>query len=151
VPLSGDTASDVEQIKKTVETIDKVKKMSEKPKKKKIKKKEGEEVGGGGGGGGGEKKRRKPREKKKEKLMMDEDDDNADNCAAIKCLKPTGRNSMYRTVYLNISLFIFVQTKDYKISICCFSAKHTALTSKTKDWLDRNQIHITGRDQSDRQ
>jgi hypothetical protein len=26
------------------------------------------------------------------------------------------------------------QTKDYKISICCFSAKHTALKRKNKDW-----------------
>jgi len=29
------------------------------------------------------------------------------------------------------------QTKDYKIGICCFSAKHAALRRKTKDcgWL----------------
>ena len=25
------------------------------------------------------------------------------------------------------------QTKDYKIGICCFSAKHTALRRKSKD------------------
>jgi hypothetical protein len=31
------------------------------------------------------------------------------------------------------------QTKDYKIGICCFSAKHAALRRKSKDWLDRNQ------------
>ena len=31
------------------------------------------------------------------------------------------------------------QTKDYKIDICCFSAKHAALRSKSKDWLARNQ------------
>jgi hypothetical protein len=31
------------------------------------------------------------------------------------------------------------QTKDYKIGICCFSAKHAALQSKSKDWLDQNQ------------
>jgi hypothetical protein len=31
------------------------------------------------------------------------------------------------------------QTKDYKIAICCFSAKHTALRRKGKDWLARNQ------------
>jgi hypothetical protein len=30
------------------------------------------------------------------------------------------------------------KTKDYKIGICCFSAKHTALRSKSKDWLARN-------------
>ena len=28
------------------------------------------------------------------------------------------------------------QTKDYNIDICCFSAKHTALRRKSKDWLD---------------
>ena len=27
------------------------------------------------------------------------------------------------------------QTKDYKIDICCFSAKYAALRSKTKAWL----------------
>ena len=26
------------------------------------------------------------------------------------------------------------QTKDYNIGICCFSAKHAALSSKSKDW-----------------
>jgi hypothetical protein len=31
------------------------------------------------------------------------------------------------------------QTKDYKIDICCFSVKHTALRSKSKEWLARNQ------------
>ena len=30
------------------------------------------------------------------------------------------------------------QTKDYEISICCFSVKHTALRSKSKDWLAQN-------------
>jgi hypothetical protein len=30
------------------------------------------------------------------------------------------------------------QTKDYEIGICCFSAKHTALQRKSKDWLSRN-------------
>ena len=27
------------------------------------------------------------------------------------------------------------QSKDYKIGICCFSSKNTALKSKSKDWL----------------
>ena len=36
------------------------------------------------------------------------------------------------------------QTKDYKISICCFSAKHTALRSKSKDWLAQNQDNKSG-------
>jgi hypothetical protein len=31
------------------------------------------------------------------------------------------------------------QTKDYKIGICCFSAKHSALRRKIKDCLSRNQ------------
>jgi hypothetical protein len=35
------------------------------------------------------------------------------------------------------------QTKDYKIGICCFSAKHSALTSKNKDWLARNQNNVS--------
>ena len=35
------------------------------------------------------------------------------------------------------------QTKDYKIDICCFSAKHTALRSKSKDWLAQNQNNVS--------
>jgi hypothetical protein len=35
------------------------------------------------------------------------------------------------------------QTKDYKISICCFSAKHTTLRRKSKDWLARNQSNVS--------
>ena len=31
------------------------------------------------------------------------------------------------------------QTKDFKIGICCFSAKHTALRRRRKDWLAQNQ------------
>jgi hypothetical protein len=31
------------------------------------------------------------------------------------------------------------QTKDYKICICCFSAKHAVLRRKSKDWLTWNQ------------
>jgi hypothetical protein len=31
-------------------------------------------------------------------------------------------------------------TKDYKIDISCFSAKHTALRSKNKDWMLRIRI-----------
>ena len=34
-------------------------------------------------------------------------------------------------------------TKDYKIGICCFSAKHTALRRKSKDWLARNQNNVS--------
>ena len=35
------------------------------------------------------------------------------------------------------------QTKYYKISICCFSAKHVALRRKSKDWLARNQNNMS--------
>jgi hypothetical protein len=35
------------------------------------------------------------------------------------------------------------QTKDYKTGICCFSAKHAALRSKSKDWLARNQNNVS--------
>ena len=35
------------------------------------------------------------------------------------------------------------QTKDYKIGICCFSAKHTALRRKSKDWLAWNQDNVS--------
>ena len=35
------------------------------------------------------------------------------------------------------------QTKDYKIGICCFSAKYVALRRKTKDWLARNQENVS--------
>ena len=35
------------------------------------------------------------------------------------------------------------QTKDYEIDICCFSAKHTALRGKSKDWLALNQDDVS--------
>ena len=35
------------------------------------------------------------------------------------------------------------QTKDYKIGICCFSAKHASLRRKSKDWLARNQNNVS--------
>jgi hypothetical protein len=36
-------------------------------------------------------------------------------------------------------------TKDYKIGMCCFSTKHTALMRKSKDWLKmaRNQDNVS--------
>ena len=34
------------------------------------------------------------------------------------------------------------QTKEYKIGICCFSAKNAALRRKNKDWLARNQNNV---------
>ena len=35
------------------------------------------------------------------------------------------------------------QTKDYKIGISCFSAKHAVLKRKSKDWLARNQNNVS--------
>jgi hypothetical protein len=35
------------------------------------------------------------------------------------------------------------QTKDYKIGICCFSAKHAPLRRKSKDWLALNQNNVS--------
>ena len=35
------------------------------------------------------------------------------------------------------------QHKDYKIGMCCFSAKHAALRSKSKDWLARSQNNVS--------
>jgi hypothetical protein len=35
------------------------------------------------------------------------------------------------------------QTKEYKIGMCCFSAKNAALRRKSKDWLDRNQNNVS--------
>ena len=35
------------------------------------------------------------------------------------------------------------QTKDYKIVICCFSAKHAALRRESKDWLAQNHDNVS--------
>jgi len=35
------------------------------------------------------------------------------------------------------------QTNDYKIDICCFSAKHVELRRKRKDWLVWNQDNVS--------
>ena len=35
------------------------------------------------------------------------------------------------------------QTKDNKIGICCFSAKHKALRRRSKDWLAQNQDNVS--------
>ena len=35
------------------------------------------------------------------------------------------------------------QTKDSKIGICCFSAKHAALRRKSKGWLAQNQDNVS--------
>ena len=35
------------------------------------------------------------------------------------------------------------QTKDYKIGICCFSAKQPTLRRKSKDWSAQNQNNVS--------
>ena len=35
------------------------------------------------------------------------------------------------------------QTKDYKIGMCCFSAKHAVLMRKSRDLLVRNQNNVS--------
>ena len=35
------------------------------------------------------------------------------------------------------------QTNDYKIGICCFSAKHAALRRNNKHWLGREQHNVS--------
>ena len=35
------------------------------------------------------------------------------------------------------------QTNEYRIGICCFSAKNAALRRKRKDWLARNQNNVS--------
>jgi hypothetical protein len=35
------------------------------------------------------------------------------------------------------------KTKDYEICTRCFSAKHTALRKKNKEWLARNQDNVS--------
>jgi hypothetical protein len=34
-------------------------------------------------------------------------------------------------------------TKEYKIGIYCFSAKHAALRRKSKEWLAQNQNNVS--------
>jgi hypothetical protein len=45
--------------------------------------------------------------------------------------------------YQFLSCSIWAQTKDYKIGICCFSAKHAGLRRKSKGWLVRNQNNVS--------
>ena len=37
----------------------------------------------------------------------------------------------------------FYQTKDYKIGICCFFAKHATLSRKSKNWMAWNQDNVS--------
>jgi len=57
-------------------------------------------------------------------------------------------NSISISLYaLSYNLFFYFkrlsQTKDHKIGICCFSAKHAALRRKSKDWLARYQNNVS--------
>ena len=36
-----------------------------------------------------------------------------------------------------------VQTKDYEIGMCCFSAKHIAIKRKSKNWSALNQNNVS--------
>ena len=50
----------------------------------------------------------------------------------------------YTDSYINVlNILRLQQTKDYKIGICCFSAKHAALRRKSKDWLARNHNNVS--------
>ena len=42
-----------------------------------------------------------------------------------------------------VMVSVLSQTKDYEISILCFSAKHAPLWSDGKDRLARNQSNVT--------
>ena len=42
-----------------------------------------------------------------------------------------------------VSVLASSQTKEYCIAICCFSTKHAALRTKSKDWLARNQDNVS--------
>ena len=35
------------------------------------------------------------------------------------------------------------QTKNYKISICCFCARHRTLSGQSKDWFALNQDNVS--------
>jgi hypothetical protein len=59
------------------------------------------------------------------------------------------RSLDYRYLHLILLYWVRVQyimgsiPEDYKICICCFSTKHTALRRKNKDWLARNQDNMS--------
>ena len=51
-----------------------------------------------------------------------------DYCACLEC----GRSKIRASI-----------SSNYKIGICCFSANHTALRRKSKDWFARNQDNVS--------
>ena len=52
-------------------------------------------------------------------------------------------NTIKQTNRLNRISLGLSQSKDYKIGIHCFSAEHTTLRSKSKDWFAQNQDNMT--------
>ena len=67
------------------------------------------------------------------------------NCVAFGLNVISGTWSKgYTDSYINVlNILRLHQTKDYKIGICCFSAKHAALRRKSKDWLTQNQNNVS--------
>ena len=73
-------------------------------------------------------------------------------CLVLKCI-PLQQTCGLQDVYLQVLfqsyqvLLYFPQSvnktcKDFKTGICCFSTKHAALRSKSKDWLAVNQDNV---------
>jgi hypothetical protein len=62
---------------------------------------------------------------------------NMDYFPVYKCELCATKGKMF-IVYM-----IRYKTKDYKIGICCFSAKNATLRSKSKDWLAWNQDNVS--------
>ena len=50
---------------------------------------------------------------------------------------------LYITFVVAFQPVDFERVLDYKIGICCSSAKHTALRRKRKEWLARNQDNVS--------
>ena len=67
------------------------------------------------------------------------------------CKAPNSQNSIGGVMVIVLALSAVdrgfeprsVQTKDYKIGICCFSTKRAALRRKSKDGLTRNQNNVS--------
>jgi hypothetical protein len=55
-----------------------------------------------------------------------------------------GENKLIFNEMMRFALFYtnMLSWKDYKIDICCFSAKHAALRRKSKGWLAQNQDNV---------
>ena len=52
-------------------------------------------------------------------------------------------NNMYKRSTHCSGDLEFEPRKDFKIFICCFSAKHAALRTKSNYWLARNQNNMS--------